>query len=118
MMVQLGVIRFEGKEVSLIRHPRVDNFGMVPQAFAWQKKDQYFIFVGIGFLSAPVEVRSWIIAHELGHIRLGHTKSWTLNFLMGKIRNLVPFKPIIDREIAADQVANELTGSADRKSVV
>ena len=111
--IKLKTISFEGKEVEVVQHSEVDNFGVLPQAFAWQKEGKFYIFVGIGFLSAPKKVQDWIICHELGHIKLGHTRYWIVNFLFGRIRNLVTFKPVIDRELAADAIANEITGSGN-----
>lgn len=109
-MKAVAVATFEGKEIPIVYHPSMDKAGWIPQAAALRLGGKDYILVGVGLLNAPAVVQQWIIAHELGHIKYKHQRSKLLCIFHNIMRNLIPFKPTIDRELIADSFANKMVG--------
>jgi hypothetical protein len=85
--VFIGRTSFMGKEISLWRQDvaLVSSLGF-PGAFVHKMGDQYRIVVNEYWVSAPEFVKRGILAHELGHVVLGHLEDPRARFLPSKMR--------------------------------
>lgn len=102
----IGTTNLNGKEIQLVCFDfALLCCGIFPGAKVAKVNNNYIIFVNTKWKNAPEYIKESILAHEIGHIELGHLETPTKERIILNVMRIFGFKSSTLIELEADEFA-------------